>query len=215
MSVDEDVYCRQKARTLTSIKEKSKLGKKPCSQHLGSVRPPLVNVEPSHIVLDELHLLLRIGDVLIRNLIWYAASRDLRNRERQGVRGATCTSHVIQLEQAIRSCRVSFQIWLKKDHNGRPVPGSYDWTALTGKHKYQVLQTLPELMPSFLPEDLCPSVVRLWTVSAPVSMQDNCDHVMLTLQDFCKLYKVMSSWTPSPTEIDAFHEQVCSCIHIL
>ncbi len=79
---DEDVYCRQKAHTLTSIKEKSKLGKKPCSQHLGSVRPPLVNVEPSHIVLDE---------------------------------------------------------------------------------------RLPELMPSFLPEDLCPSVARLWTVSAPVS----------------------------------------------
>lgn len=32
------------------------------------------------------------------------------------------------------------------------------------------------------------------------------------LQDFCELYEVLSSWTPSLTEIYIFHEKVCSSI---
>ena len=40
------------------------------------VLPPLVNIPLDHIVLDELHLLLRIMDVLIRNLILYADSEE-------------------------------------------------------------------------------------------------------------------------------------------
>ena len=45
-----------------------------CHVHLGCIRRPLFDIQLENIVLDELHLLLRIGDVLIRNLILHADS---------------------------------------------------------------------------------------------------------------------------------------------
>ncbi len=41
----------------------------------------------------------------------------------------TTSSTWHRLSGHVESC--SFQIWQKKDHNGRPVPGNYDWMALT------------------------------------------------------------------------------------
>ena len=159
MSVDEIVYCRQKARSLSTLEDCSKYSKQTCSKHLGCIHPPLLKVELGHLVLDELHLMLRIGDVLFRNLILYADSRDHTSRERGGT-----SSHVQQLQQAIQSCGVSFQIWHKKEPSGKPIPGSYDWTALSGKHKLLVLQKLPEKMSTFLPEATCTKFANLWTV---------------------------------------------------
>ena len=64
--------------------------------------PPLVNIPLDHIVLDELHLLVRIMDVLIRNLILYADSKDHRQKAHHGVE----SHNVRKVEQAICSCRV-------------------------------------------------------------------------------------------------------------
>ena len=46
---------------------------KACHQHLGSIHSPLLNIELTMVV-DELHLLLRVTDVLIQNLISLAAT---------------------------------------------------------------------------------------------------------------------------------------------
>ena len=35
----------------------------------GVYAQPLVSIEPEHIIVDEIHLLLRICDILLRNLI--------------------------------------------------------------------------------------------------------------------------------------------------
>ena len=40
------------------------------SKRLGSQQSPVLSIEPDRIVIDELHLLLRIGDVPIRNLVF-------------------------------------------------------------------------------------------------------------------------------------------------
>ena len=72
--------------------------------------------------------MLRVGDVLLRNLILYTDSRDHASQEDQGEEAI----HLQQLEPAIRSCGVSFQIWQKQESTGKPIPGSYEWTALTG-----------------------------------------------------------------------------------
>ena len=41
-----------------------------CSKsNFGCIHPPLLNIELSHVLIDELHLLMRICDVLLRNLI--------------------------------------------------------------------------------------------------------------------------------------------------
>ena len=127
-------------------------------QHLGCIHPPLLNIELDSIVVDELHLMLRVGDVLLRNLILYADSRDHASREHQGEEP---NNNLRQLEQAILSCGVSFQIWQKREPTGKPISGSYDWTALTGKQKLQVLKMLPEKMSTLMPDSISPRVAYI------------------------------------------------------
>ena len=74
------------------------------------------HIELENIVLDELHLLLWIGDVLVRNLILFIDSRDHRSKAHRGV----VTSHIKELEAAIWSCGVSFQVQQKREANGKP-----------------------------------------------------------------------------------------------
>ena len=131
-------YTQSHARSLTQMKKTKRSDS--CHVHLGCIHPPLFHIELENIVLDELHLLLQIGDVLIRNLILFADSRDHRSKAHRGV----VTSHIKELEAAIQSCGVSFQIQQKREANGKPIPGSYEWTALTRKHKLLVLKRLPE-----------------------------------------------------------------------
>lgn len=77
--------------------------------------------------------------------------------------------HVRKLEQTIRSCGVSFQIWQNKEPTGKPIAGSFDWTALSGKHKLKVLKSLPAKMDTLFDESLAPSVAKLWNVSVIVN----------------------------------------------
>ena len=163
MSVDEKVYTdtSKKARTLQRMKELSSHSYSSCSRHLGCVLPPLLNISLDNIVLDELHLLLRIMDVLIRNLILYADGEDHGQKEHHGAE----SHNVRKLEQTIRSCDVCFQIWQNKEPTGKPIPGSYDWTALSGKHKLLVLQKLPAKMDTLLKDNLSAHVAKLWNVS--------------------------------------------------
>ena len=76
-------------------------------KHLGSKHAPLIPLEPSSIVVDELHLLLRIGDVLLRNAILHADSLDHQAHREQGRR---IDNHVRTLELLVRRCGVSFTI---------------------------------------------------------------------------------------------------------
>ena len=93
-----------------------------CARHLGCVLPPLLGVPLDRVVLDELHLLLKIMDIPIRNLILYADSKDDRQRAHHGVE----QHHIRKLEQTIRSCGVDFQIWQIKEPTGKlaSYPGS-------------------------------------------------------------------------------------------
>ena len=106
MSIEESVFTEKKARSLSTLREKSQFANKPCHQHLGNIHPPLLNIELTKVVVDKLHLLLRVMDVLIRNLISLAVSRD-HEEQRQG----ETSNHIRQLEQAVQSCKVTFTIW--------------------------------------------------------------------------------------------------------
>ena len=46
-----------------------------------------------------------------------------------------------------------------------------DWTALTGKHKLQVLRMLPEKMSLLLPDAIFPRIAALWRVGVSIVMQ--------------------------------------------
>ena len=161
MSVEESMYTEKKARLLSTLQQKSHFANKPCHQHLGSIHSPLLNIELTKVVVDELHLLLRVTDVLIQNLISLAASRD---HEEQ--RWGEASNHIRQLELAVQSCKVTFTIWQRVNSDGRPQPGKYDCTSLNGTDRLRVLRTLPAKFDTILPSDLAVPMARLWNVSA-------------------------------------------------
>ena len=141
--MEESVYTGKKARSLATLRERSKFANKPCHQHLGSIHPPLLNIELTEVVVDELHLLLGVTDVLIQNLISIAASRDHREQQHRG----EASNHIGQLEQAVQSCNVTFTIWQHVDGDGRPQPGKLPSMAPTGCMSYTVFR--PSSIPFF------------------------------------------------------------------
>ena len=77
--------------------------------YFGVRAQPLVSIEPEHIIIDELHLLLRICDKLLMNLILNTKTLDDKN----AVHGEK-SDFLGQLTEKIRGCGVSFYIWTKK-----------------------------------------------------------------------------------------------------
>ena len=78
MSVHENMYNKSppsgKARTLASLHRNCCLSK--LEKHIGSRHPPLLELEPSSYVMDELHLFLQLADILVCNLI-HLADREM------------------------------------------------------------------------------------------------------------------------------------------
>ncbi len=72
---------------------------------MGCISPPLLNIDVDHMVLDELHLMLRVSDVLLRNLIWAMIYRDMEEQHSQ--RPPQFLEEVIK---KIRSCGISFRV---------------------------------------------------------------------------------------------------------
>ena len=91
-------------RTLSSLTTNCAFSKP--EKHLGSKHSPLLHLQPSQYVLDELHLLLRVSDVLVRNIIHLADHLDQESGLRRGRRG----THIPELQQLVQSCGVPFRI---------------------------------------------------------------------------------------------------------
>jgi hypothetical protein len=83
---------------------------------------PFVSIEPEHIIIDELHLLLQISDKLLRNLILDTKTLDDKN----AVHGEK-SDFLGQLTEKIIGCGVSFYIWTNMG-----TQGEFDWSSLTG-----------------------------------------------------------------------------------
>ena len=173
MSVGEEVYTITKARSLADMKSLASKGYRSYTKHLGCVRKPLFDIPLDHIILDELHLLLRIGDVLLRNLILQVDSMGHKRKEHEG----EGSNGIRELEEAVRACGVSFQIRQNREPTGKPIPGSYDFTALSGKFKLQVMRKLPAKFDTILPDGLAAQVALLWNVSA-------CTHTIMYVYIF-------------------------------
>ena len=102
-----DVSKGSTLRSLESMQTCASLNpSRPAKQRLGSKHTPLLRIEPDHIIPDELHLLLRVMDVLLRNLIWEMVWRDHAAYERGGDHG----TFLQQLVEAVKSCGISFKV---------------------------------------------------------------------------------------------------------
>lgn len=90
----------QMARTLAEINSCA-------SKKLYGVKNlPLINIELCHVIPDKLHMLMRIFDVLLRNLIDDAKDKDdiAKLKKETG-------DYLETLVEKIRSCGVTFNIW--------------------------------------------------------------------------------------------------------
>ena len=109
MSVREEVYQSPppagKGRTLASLQQNSQFSTP--KKHLGSKHTPILQMEPTDIIIDELHLLLRIGDVLLRNVILQADNLDRRSAM---TRPQPQQKYIRTLEGLVRKCGISFSI---------------------------------------------------------------------------------------------------------
>lgn len=156
MSKDEMFYQHiTRARTLSNMMANSKL---PSSKDKGCRHSPLLNFEPSDIVLDELHLLLRITDRLTKNLLAECQEMDHRAGQRRGV-----GQKVKEVCGAVRECGVSFDAYLEKNDNGQET-SKLKFTSLTGDAKKKLMQQLPDKLRGILNDDTVEDVIQLWKV---------------------------------------------------
>jgi len=117
----------------------------------GFVRPRLTNVDLDHVIPDELHLLLRITDRLIDNLINGAKGSD---RSRDPLKGPMLQ----RLIAAVRSCGVTFYIKSVSRDN-------IEFTSLTGSDRKRLLKFLPSKLHQCQPASYYKKVKALWEVS--------------------------------------------------
>ncbi|KAL5488880.1 hypothetical protein EMCRGX_G017893 [Ephydatia muelleri] len=140
VSKPESYYSTTMARTLVTLRRAFASHGRTAAVHQGSVNRPLTAIPVDHMMIDELHLFLRIFDVMLRNLIKMSEP------------------HTQQLVAYIRSCGVSFNIWESESSDGK-----VEWTSLTGEAKKKVLKLLPSKMKDIpLPNAFLDDVVQLW-----------------------------------------------------
>lgn len=129
------------------------------------INQPFLNIPLHRIVLDELHLLLRITDVLVGNLIEDAMEWDDRE-DFSKKRGEPKGCHLSHLTQVINSCGITFSVWEKKDGDGKGM-GKMDWTSLMGDERKKLLKNLPAKLESSqdsIHRDTAQTVIKIWKV---------------------------------------------------
>ena len=148
--VSDSEYLITRKRTLESFYTNCK---KPGVSCNGCKHPPLLKLDPDKIIPDELHLLLRVTDVLIHNLISAAKTDDKKNNKRLALKEGSMMKALIH---SIKSCGVSFDVW-EKD-------GGFDFTSLMGDCKKKLLKMLPPKLTSCQPVAFASDVKTLWEV---------------------------------------------------
>ena len=122
---------------------------------------PPFDTELDHVVLEELHLMMRITDRLTENIITEVMERDskadfLKEREDKGI-------YFKRLISVINDLGITFLLWEKTNADGK---GSclYDWTSLMGSDKKKLLHLLPSQLKSrdILWPETKETVVKLW-----------------------------------------------------
>lgn len=127
----------------------------------GSINAPLLDLELDHVIPDELHLMLRVMDVLIQALIDAATSYDKHqhtlSRSRSSFK-AMDGQMLNNLVMAINKCGVHFCLYEEDD-------GSMDWPSLLGPDKIKLLKQLPKEFTYCQPTEMVKDVQKLWEVA--------------------------------------------------
>ena len=159
----------------------------------GCVNEPLINIPLTNVIPDELHLLLRITDKLLQNVIDEVLERDAVE-DSSKTRGQKKGINLSKLVKAINSLGISFSIWNKKNADGSESQVK-EFTSLLGSQKKKLLNGLPSKLGEVLYPDTCETVKQIWT-------------------DFECLYNQISDFNLSKTSANAIFVQAKAWVEL-
>ena len=125
-------------------------------QKQSQIHAPLIHLQPQYVIPDELHLLLRVTDVLTRNLINAAIQQDVKHSGHQRHVSILSEEMIKKLLDAIHDCGIRFNIIQQK----APLHG-FEFTSLMLKKKGKLLNHLPSHIPQCQPAEFCDTVEQL------------------------------------------------------
>jgi hypothetical protein len=144
-----------------SFKERTLIEMKACVKERGSsakgcINPPLIEIEPRNCVPDELHLFLRISDVILRTLFTELIRTDKSNK----IAMSSERSLVQKSVKIITSFRINFSVWLTENSpNSR---SCFEFTAINRNERLKVIKGLPQYFDELLSLQVAPSLAKLW-----------------------------------------------------
>ena len=120
---------------------------------------PLIHLQSQYMIPDELHLLLRVTDLLTRNLTNAAIQHDVKHSGHQRHVNILSEEMIKKLLDAIHDYGISFNII----QQNAPLHG-FEFTSLMLKEKRKLLNHLPSHIPQCQPAEFCDTVQQLWEV---------------------------------------------------
>ncbi|CAB3998260.1 Hypothetical predicted protein [Paramuricea clavata] len=131
------------------------------SDNYGCINPPLIKIDLDHVVPDELHLLLRITDRLLQNVIDEILERDAMldfNKPKGQAKGVLLNEFVKDIHER----GVTFNTWYKKNADGT-ASNILEYTSCVGAQKKLLLSELPNILPKYLFPDIADVVTSIWS----------------------------------------------------
>ncbi|CAC5396321.1 unnamed protein product [Mytilus coruscus] len=135
---------------------------------------------------DELHLLLRIFLMCLRNLIDDATDKDVKEQARTR---KLVKDNITELIEKVWSCGVTFAIWSSK-------AGDTDWTSLTGNAVKKVLRNLPDKLFFIIHNETHEDTVQLWKDFSAI--------YNFICSDLCETKDAQSIFTQCKQWVDTF-----------
>lgn len=140
---------------------------------------PLINIEPAKIVPDELHLYLRISDVLLSNLI-----EDCKQQDTKLEILKQKADQLKTLVEKINECGVNFHTWSDRS-------GEMNYSSLTGSQYKKLYKSLPDKLLFTINSDTHDDTVFLWREFDSI-------HTIITKQtvyNIEQLFERIKKWT--------------------
>ena len=120
----------------------------------------VLNIPITHVIPDELHLLLRITDKLLQNVIDEALEREaVEDFDKPG--GQPKGTYLAKLVKAINDLGISFSIWNKRNADGSESQVK-EFTSLLDSQKEKLLNGFPSKVHEFLYPETC-TMRQIWT----------------------------------------------------
>lgn len=136
----------------------------------GKLHVPLLKIELNNVVPDELHLLLWVMDVLIRNLINAAITNDKRqNRVNKDLLNGPMVTKLLHHINGY----VTFCIRMQEANKG------FDFTSIAGGDKLKLLKRLPANLLECQPAEFSNEVKLLWEVNSHIQLTATYSYVLI------------------------------------